>query len=102
MSDPDQQVELEAAVLKRLLHHLQTHPEVQNIELMNLADFCRNCLAKWYLAAAEDKNITLDYDQAREFVYGMPYREWKEKHQQVATPEQLTLFELKQSQKNNR
>ena len=69
---------------------------------MNLADFCRNCLAKWYLAAAEDKNITLDYDQAREFVYGMPYREWKEKHQQVATPEQLALFELKQSQKNNR
>ncbi|HIL39267.1 MAG TPA: DUF1244 domain-containing protein [Methylococcales bacterium] len=102
MSDPDQQVELEAAVLKRLLHHLQTHPDVQNIELMNLADFCRNCLAKWYLAAAEEKNITLDYDQAREFVYGMPYREWKEKHQQEATPEQLALFELKQSQKNNR
>jgi hypothetical protein len=102
MSDPDQQVELEAAVLKRLLHHLQTHPEVQNIELMNLADFCRNCLAKWYLAAAEEKNITLDYDQAREFVYGMPYREGKEKHQQEATPEQLALFELKQSQKNNR
>jgi hypothetical protein len=102
MSDPDQQVELEAAVLKRLLHHLQTHPDVQNIELMNLADFCRNCLAKWYLAAAEEKNITLDYDQAREFVYGMPYREWKEKHQQEATPDQLALFELKQSQKNNR
>ncbi|MBT3335770.1 MAG: DUF1244 domain-containing protein [Methylococcales bacterium] len=102
MSDPDQQVELEAAVLKRLLHHLQTHPDVQNIELMNLADFCRNCLAKWYLAAAEEKNITLDYDQAREFVYGMPYREWKEKHQQEATPEQLALFELKRSQKKHR
>ena len=65
MPDQEQQVELEAAVLKRLLHHLQTHPDVQNIELMNLADFCRNCLAKWYLAAAEDKNIALDYDQAR-------------------------------------
>ena len=102
MPDQEQQVELEAAVLKRLLHHLQTHPDVQNIELMNLADFCRNCLAKWYLAAAEDKNIALDYDQAREFVYGMPYSEWKEKHQQEATPEQLALFELKQSQKNNR
>ena len=102
MSDPELQVELEAAVLKRLLHHLQTHPDVQNIELMNLADFCRNCLAKWYLAAAEEKNITLDYDQAREFVYGMPYREWKEKHQQEASPEQLALFELKQSQKNSR
>jgi len=99
MSEQDSNVELEAAVLRRLLHHLQTHPEVQNIDLMNLADFCRNCLAKWYVAAAEENNRAIDYDQARELVYGMPYSEWKEKHQQAATPEQLALFE--QRKKNN-
>jgi hypothetical protein len=65
---------------------------VQNIDLMNLADFCRNCLSKWYVAAAEDKGMALDYEQAREAVYGMPYSEWKEKYQKEATPEQLTAF----------
>ncbi len=88
-----QRIEIEAAVYRRLVEHLQAKTEVQNIDLMNLADFCRNCLSKWYLAAAEDKNITLDYEQAREIVYGMPYSEWKDKYQKEATPEQLKAFE---------
>ena len=73
--------ELEAAAFRRLLQHLDDNKDVQNIELMNLAGFCRNCLAKWYAAAAQDKGLGVDYDQAREIVYGMPYAEWKEKFQ---------------------
>ena len=79
--DQQTQVELEAAAFRRLLEHLQDNTDVQNIDLMNLAGFCRNCLSKWYLAAAEDKGIEMDYDQAREYVYGMPYSEWKDKYQ---------------------
>jgi len=79
--DQQTQIELEAAAFRRLLEHLQDNTDVQNIDLMDLAGFCRNCLSKWYLAAAEDKGIEMDYDQAREFVYGMPYSEWKEKYQ---------------------
>jgi hypothetical protein len=86
-------VELEAAVFRRLLEHLDNHKEVQNIELMNLAHFCRNCLSKWYMAAAEERGLDVNYDEARERVYGMPYSEWKEKFQQPATPEQLAAFE---------
>ncbi|MFK7816278.1 MAG: DUF1244 domain-containing protein [Gammaproteobacteria bacterium] len=88
-----QQLEIEAAVYRRLVEHLQVKTEVQNIDLMNLADFCRNCLSKWYVAAAEDKNISLEYEKAREIVYGMPYSEWKDKHQKEATPEQMAAFE---------
>lgn len=84
--------EIEAAVFRRLVEHLQAHPEVQNIELMNLADFCRNCLAKWYKAAAEGHGEAVDYEAAREIVYGMPYKEWKDKHQGVASPDQLAAF----------
>ena len=84
---------LEAAVFRRLLDHLDEHKEVQNIELMNLAGFCRNCLAKWYVAAAEEAGETLDYEAARERVYGMPYAEWKEKFQLEATPEQLAKMQ---------
>ncbi len=69
---------------------------MQNIDLMNLADFCRNCLSKWYVAAAQEEGIELDYDQAREIVYGMPYAEWKEKYQTEATPEQLAAFNNKE------
>ena len=87
-----QRLEIEAAVYRRLVAHLQAKTEVQNIDLMNLADFCRNCLSKWYVAAAKDKNISLDYEQAREIVYGMPYSEWKNKYQKEATPEQLAAF----------
>ena len=97
--DTSNQTELEAAVLRRLLSHLQNHTEVQNMDLMILADFCRNCLAKWYLAAAKENNVEMDYDKAREFIYGMPYSEWKTKHQLEATPEQLAAYEQAQSRK---
>ena len=80
--------EIEAAVFRRLLKHLDDHKEVQNIDLMILADFCRNCLSKWYVSAASELEETIDYEQAREIVYGMPYAQWKEKHQSEATPEQ--------------
>jgi hypothetical protein len=94
--DKATQTELEAAAFRTLVKHLQDHPEVQNIDLMNLADFCRNCLSKWYRAAAEEKGLDLDYDEAREIVYGMPYSEWKAKHQTEATPEQLAKMQEKQ------
>ncbi len=89
--------EIEAAVFRRLLKHLDEHKDVQNIELMNLADFCRNCLSKWYVAAAEERDQQVDYEQARELVYGMPYNEWKDKFQTKATPEQLAKFNARSS-----
>jgi hypothetical protein len=79
---PAQQTEFDAAAFRRLLAHLDEHKEVQNIDLMNLAGFCRNCLAKWYLAAAADAGVNIDYDAARERVYGMPYDLWKARYQQ--------------------
>ena len=85
--------EIEAAVFRRLLEHLDSRKDVQNIELMNLAGFCRNCLSKWYVAAAEEAGESIDMERAREMVYGMPYSEWKQKHQTEATPEQLAAFE---------
>jgi len=96
MTDNTPQQEIESAVFRRLIQHLQDHNEVQNIDLMNLADFCRNCLSKWYVEAAEQNNVSIDYDQARERVYGMPYGEWKEKYQTPATPEQLAKMAEKQ------
>ncbi|MGS2718456.1 DUF1244 domain-containing protein [Eionea flava] len=93
------QEKAEAAAFRRLLAHLNAHKEVQNIELMNLADFCRNCLSKWYMAEAESLGQTMDYEAARETIYGMPYSEWKEKHQLPATPEQLAIMEQKQAAK---
>lgn len=90
--DPKTQTEIEAAAFRRLLEHLDENKDVQNIDLMNLAGFCRNCLSKWYLAAAEDKGIELDYEEAREAVYGEPYAEWKSKYQQEATAEQKAAF----------
>ncbi len=89
------QTEIEAATLRRLLSHLDENKHVQNIDLMNLAGFCRNCLAKWYQAEATSKGEELDYDAAREMVYGMPYQEWKAKHQTPATSEQLQKFNQK-------
>ena len=88
--------ELEAATFRRLLKHLDDHKEVQNIDLMILASFCRNCLSKWYMAAAEEQGETLDYEKAREIIYGMPYGEWKEKYQLPATEEQLQAMAKKQ------
>lgn len=93
--DTNIQTELEAAAFRQLISHFQEHTEVQNIDLMNLADFCRNCLAKWYMAAAEERDVAIDYDTAREYVYGMPYSEWKDKFQKKATAEQLAIFESK-------
>jgi hypothetical protein len=90
MTDTDK---IEAAVFRRLLQHLDSRKDVQNIELMNLAGFCRNCLSKWYLAAAEDAGLEVDYDQARERVYGMSYDQWKEKYQTPATAEQMEAFD---------
>ena len=87
-----QQTDIEAAVFRRLLEHLDSRKDVQNIDLMSLANFCRNCLAKWYVAAADERGEAVDYEQARERVYGMPYSEWKEHHQLEATAEQLEKF----------
>ncbi|MBI4006071.1 MAG: DUF1244 domain-containing protein [Gammaproteobacteria bacterium] len=79
--DEKTRIELEAAAFRRLVSHLREHTEVQNLDLMDLAGFCRNCLSKWYLAAAEERGIKMDYEQAKEIIYGMPYSEWKEKYQ---------------------
>lgn len=95
-SDKAKQTEIEAAVYRRLVEHLQAKTEVQNIDLMILADFCRNCLSKWYVAAAKDLDMEIDYEQARELVYGMPYSEWKEKYQKEATPEQMAAFNARE------
>lgn len=84
---------IEAAVFRRLLRHLDERNDVQNIELMNLAGFCRNCLAKWYVAAAAEKGTEIDYEKAREHIYGMPYAQWKERYQREATPDQLAKFQ---------
>lgn len=96
--DKQTQTELEAAAFRRLLAHLDERKDVQNIDLMNLAGFCRNCLSKWYLAAAEERQLEMDYDKAREIVYGMPYSEWKTRYQKEATPEQLAAFNASQKQ----
>jgi hypothetical protein len=90
--DERTRTELEAAAFRTLVAHFRAHPEVQNIDLMNLAGFCRNCLSKWYRAAAEERGLDLSYEQAREIVYGMPYAEWKAKHQSEASPEQRAKF----------
>ena len=95
--DPQTTLELEAAAFRRLRDHLmQARPDVQNIDLMILAGFCRNCLADWYREAAEARGIAMDKDTARTTVYGMPFGEWKALHQKEATPEQLAAFDAAQ------
>ena len=79
--DDRTRTEVEAAVFRRLVQHFREHPDVQNIDVMNLAGFCRNCLAKWYRAAASERGVELEDTAAREEIYGMPYVEWKAKHQ---------------------
>ncbi len=91
--DDQTRVELEAAAFRGLVEHLQNRKDVQNIDLMNLAGFCRNCLSKWYMAAAKDNDIDMNYDQAREVIYGMPYDEWKTIHQSPANDAQKKQFE---------
>jgi len=90
--------EIEAATFRRLLRHLESHPEVQNIELMLLADFCRNCLAKWYSAEANERGMSIDYPEAQSLIYGMPYAEWKARFQTEASPEQLERMQERQRQ----
>lgn len=97
--DENTRIAAEAAAFRRLVQHLRGHSEVQNIELMILADFCRNCLAKWYKAAAEEQGVELDYAAAQEAIYGMPYSEWKAQYQTEATPEQLRLYQERQQAK---
>ena len=91
--DTKTRTELEAAAFRGLVGHLQKRTDVQNIDIMNLAGFCRNCLSKWYRAAAEDRGIEMTYDEAREIVYGMPYDDWKDKHQHEATEQQKKLYQ---------
>ncbi|MDH5324138.1 MAG: DUF1244 domain-containing protein [Gammaproteobacteria bacterium] len=92
-NDEIRKLKLEAAVFRGLVGHLQQRTDVQNIDLMNLSGFCRNCLAKWYLSAAKEIGIDMDYDAAREVIYGMPFDEWKAKYQEPASEEQMQRFE---------
>ena len=89
-----QRLELEAAAFRRLVAHLDSRKDVQNIDLMNLAGFCRNCLSNWYREAAEAEGVALSKDESREIVYGMPYDEWRERHQREASDAQKTAFEV--------
>ena len=91
--DQATQSELEAAAFRRLMKHLQTYKSVQNVDLMGLAGFCRNCLADWYREAGEAKGVRMSKDEAREHIYGMPYSEWKDKYQTQASPEQIAKME---------
>ena len=95
--DPAMQTELEAAAFRRLLEHLSSRPDVQNIELMNLAGFCRNCLANWLKDAAEARGVAVSKDEARELVYGMPYETWRAANQGTASAEALATFAAKAS-----
>lgn len=94
--DDKTRTEIEAATFRRLLEHLDSRKDVQNIDLMNLAGFCRNCLSKWYSAAARELGEAVDYEAAREIVYGMPYPEWKSRYQREASAAQLESFRKNQ------
>jgi hypothetical protein len=96
--DEATQLELEAAAFRRLVQHLRERTDVQNIDLMALSGFCRNCLSRWYMEAAQERGLSLDKEGAREIVYGMPYAEWKEKYQTEATPEQQAAFEKRRKE----
>ena len=98
--DDKVRVELEAAAFRRLVEHLRQRTDVQNIDLMNLAGFCRNCLSNWYQEAAAGEGIALDKAEAREIVYGMPYEEWRAKHQKEASAEQTAKFAASQPHKH--
>ena len=99
--DKSLQTELEAAAFRRLVSHLRARTDVQNIDLMILAGFCRNGLADWYAQAAEEKGVAIPKDEARAFIYGEPFAEWKRKHQPEATPEQLAAFETAQKKNHS-
>ncbi|MDE0309818.1 MAG: DUF1244 domain-containing protein [Acidiferrobacterales bacterium] len=93
--DETTRTEIEAAVFRHLVGHFRSHTEVQNIDLMNLANFCRNCLSKWYRSAAEDRGHELSYEEVREIIYGMPYSDWKEKYQTEATAQQKQAYQAR-------
>src|ERR1700752_3659665 len=90
--DDKTRTELEAATFRRLLEHLRERTDVQNIDLMNLAGFCRNCLSRWYQEAATGQGVALNQAEARAALYGMPYEEWKQRYQREASPDQATVF----------
>jgi hypothetical protein len=89
---PEQQTQMEALAWRKLVSHFQKRKDVQNIDLMNMAGFCRNCMSKWLMGGAKEVGVEMDYDQAREIVYGMTYDEWKNNHQEKATQEQLDKY----------
>lgn len=91
---PEDKVQIESQVFQKLIAHLQKHPEVQNIDLMNLAYFCRNCMAKWYLSAAKERGIELTYAQAQEIIYSMPIEDYKAEYQEPASEEQIAKYEI--------
>ena len=95
----DEDLKIESATFQKLLEHLRSNPDVQNIDMMNLANFCRNCISKWYVAEAEKIGKKITYEEARELVYGMPYIKYKEKYQKEATKEQLEKFNERKSNK---
>jgi hypothetical protein len=96
--DDKTRIELEAAVYRRLVEHLRSRSDVQNIDMMNLAGFCRNCLSNWMKDAADAQGLAMSKDESREIVYGMPYEEWRKKHQKDASPQQKAAFEKSRSQ----
>ena len=96
--DKSTETEIEAAAYRRLRDFLREHTDVQNIDLMNLAGFCRNCLSKWYRAEAESRGVEMDYEQARELIYGMPFSEWKSKYQVESSTESQAKFAERQKQ----
>ncbi|MGF1649925.1 MAG: DUF1244 domain-containing protein [Hyphomicrobiaceae bacterium] len=93
-NDEETRRDLEAAAFRRLVSHLRTRTDVQNIDLMTLAGFCRNCLSNWYQEAASERGLDLDKDAARELIYGMPYAEWRQRYQTEASSEQKAAFEV--------
>jgi uncharacterized protein len=96
------QDKIQAAVFRRLVKHLKRNTDVQNLDLMITADFCRNCLSKWYASAADEEGEQISYDEARELVYGMPYVDWKAEFQKPTTPEQEAIFEARRGRKLNK
>lgn len=98
--DEQTTTELEAAAFRRLVSHLRNRPDVQNIDLMILANFCRNCLSDWYREAAESKGLEMTKEESREIIYGLPYAEWKVRHQREATPEQMAAFKAAKQAKS--
>ncbi|NUN14210.1 MAG: DUF1244 domain-containing protein [Myxococcales bacterium] len=95
--DEQTQIRIESMAFRRLLEHLRQRTDVQNIDLMNMSGFCRNCLSKWLKAASDDMGVTMSYDDARQWVYGMPYEDWKQRYQTEATSNQLTTFAAKKT-----